>query len=214
MKSAKVLPRYGYGRTDGRTEGRTTPKNIPPPMAGDNKLTFVFDRARPIFKLDLDIILIQLLTKFSEERMKTTLLSNFNKECLRNVNARVFTNQMWTDRRRTKTNPKTSPEQSVKLHPPPGSHETSVLTKFHEVWTKNVTFRVLTCFHYMHIAKAALPLGGHVFSPIWTIFELVRDINKTNALTKFHDDWAKIVTSRVFTRKTAPTTGGHVFQWT
>ncbi|KAH3806297.1 hypothetical protein DPMN_134616 [Dreissena polymorpha] len=54
--------------------------------------------------------------------------------------------------------------------------------------------------------------GGHVFSPIWTIFELVRDINKTNVLTIFHDDWAKIVTSRVFTRKTALPTGGHVFQ--
>ncbi|KAH3832328.1 hypothetical protein DPMN_105613 [Dreissena polymorpha] len=52
------------------------------------------------------------------------------------------------------------------------------------------------------------------FSPIWTIFELVRDINKTNVLTNFHDDWAKIVTSKVFTRKTAPPTGGHVFQRT
>ncbi|KAH3830632.1 hypothetical protein DPMN_103877 [Dreissena polymorpha] len=55
------------------------------------------------------------------------------------------------------------------------------------------------------------PTGGHVFSPIWTIFELIREINKTNVLTNFHDDWAKIVTSRV---KTAPPTGGHVFQRT
>ncbi|KAH3895687.1 hypothetical protein DPMN_019852 [Dreissena polymorpha] len=39
------------------------------------------------------------------------------------------------------------------------------------------------------------------FSPIGTIFELVRDINKTNVLSNFHD-WAKIVTSRVFIRKT------------
>ncbi|KAH3703682.1 hypothetical protein DPMN_078724 [Dreissena polymorpha] len=45
--------------------------------------------------------------------------------------------------------------------------------------------------------KNAPPTGGHVLSPIWTIFELVRDINKTNVLTNFHDDWAKIVTSRV-----------------
>ncbi|KAH3879089.1 hypothetical protein DPMN_002990 [Dreissena polymorpha] len=52
------------------------------------------------------------------------------------------------------------------------------------------------------------------FSPIWIIFELVRDINKTNVLTNFHDDWAKIVTSRVFTRKTALPTGSHVFQRT
>ncbi|KAH3773048.1 hypothetical protein DPMN_174397 [Dreissena polymorpha] len=52
------------------------------------------------------------------------------------------------------------------------------------------------------------------FSPIWTIFELVREINKTYVLSKFHDDWAKIVTTSVFTRKTAPPTGGHIFQWT
>ncbi|KAH3794699.1 hypothetical protein DPMN_148237 [Dreissena polymorpha] len=52
------------------------------------------------------------------------------------------------------------------------------------------------------------------FSPIWTIFELVRNINKTNDLSNFHDDWAKIVTLSVFTRKTAPPTGGHVFQRT
>ncbi|KAH3837784.1 hypothetical protein DPMN_111185 [Dreissena polymorpha] len=57
------------------------------------------------------------------------------------------------------------------------------------------------------------PTGGHVFSPIWTVFKLVRHINKTNVLINFHDDWAKIVTSRVFTRflyshirKTAPPT--------
>ncbi|KAH3771915.1 hypothetical protein DPMN_173244 [Dreissena polymorpha] len=52
------------------------------------------------------------------------------------------------------------------------------------------------------------------FSPIWTIFKLIRDINKTNVLSNFHDDWVKIVTSSVFTRKTAPPTGGHVFQRT
>ncbi|KAH3831877.1 hypothetical protein DPMN_105149 [Dreissena polymorpha] len=86
------------------------------------------------------------------------------------------------------------------------NQETKVLTKFHENWAKNVTSRVLTCFHYIHIKKNALPTGGHVFSPIWTIFEIVRDINKTNFLTNFHDDWAKIMTSRMFTRKTAPPT--------
>ncbi|KAH3891849.1 hypothetical protein DPMN_015958 [Dreissena polymorpha] len=56
--------------------------------------------------------------------------------------------------------------------------------------------------------KNAPPLGSHVFqanencpapwrpcfSPIWTIFELVRDINKTYILSKLLD-WAKIVTS-------------------
>ncbi|KAH3727981.1 hypothetical protein DPMN_053927 [Dreissena polymorpha] len=60
-----------------------------------------------------------------------------------------------------------------------------------------------------HIEKCTAH-GGPCFSPIWTIFELVGNINKTIFLTSFHNDWAKIVTSRVFTRKTAPPTGGHV----
>ncbi|KAH3877213.1 hypothetical protein DPMN_001074 [Dreissena polymorpha] len=99
-------------------------------------------------------------------------------------------------------------------------NETNVLSKFHENWSKNVTSTVFTCFHYIHIEKNALPTGGHVFSPIPTIFKLLRDINKTNVLTNFHDDWAKIVTSRVFTRenchyihieKNAWPTGSHVF---
>ncbi|KAH3794240.1 hypothetical protein DPMN_147771 [Dreissena polymorpha] len=92
--------------------------------------------------------------------------------------------------------------------------KTHVLTIFHEDCIKNVTSRAFTCFHYIHIEKSAPPPGDHVFSSIWTVFELVRDINETNVLTKFHDDWAKIVTSRVFTRNTAPPPGGHVFQWT
>ncbi|KAH3824026.1 hypothetical protein DPMN_125854 [Dreissena polymorpha] len=85
--------------------------------------------------------------------------------------------------------------------------ETNVLTKFHENWTNNVTSRVFTCFHYIHIEKNAPPTGGHVFSPIWTIFELVRDINKTNVLTNFHDNWAKIVTPRVLTSHVIQLTG-------
>ncbi|KAH3889306.1 hypothetical protein DPMN_013359 [Dreissena polymorpha] len=85
--------------------------------------------------------------------------------------------------------------------------ETNVLSKFHENWEKNVTSTVFTCFHYIHIEKNAPPTGSHVFSPIPTIFKLVRDINKTNVLTNFHDNWAKIVTSR----KNAPPTVGHVF---
>ncbi|KAH3728833.1 hypothetical protein DPMN_054795 [Dreissena polymorpha] len=96
---------------------------------------------------------------------------------------------------------------------------TNVLSKFYENWAKNVTSTVFTCFHNIHREKNAPPTGshvfspiptifklktapppgGHIFSPIWTIFELVQEINKTNVLTNFHDDWAKIVTSRVKT---------------
>ncbi|KAH3877216.1 hypothetical protein DPMN_001078 [Dreissena polymorpha] len=88
-----------------------------------------------------------------------------------------------------------------KTAPPPGSHVFppiitifKLLRDIYKIHAKKVTSR----------RKLPCPLGGHVFSPIWTIFELFRDINETNVLTKFHDDWAKIVTSRVFTRNTAP----------
>ncbi|KAH3881575.1 hypothetical protein DPMN_005501 [Dreissena polymorpha] len=81
---------------------------------------------------------------------------------------------------------------------------THVLTKFHEDWTKNVTFR-----------ETATPPGSHVFQPTRTIFELVQDIIKTNVLTKFHEDWTINVTCRVLTRKTAPPPGGHFHaDWT
>ncbi|KAH3831659.1 hypothetical protein DPMN_104929 [Dreissena polymorpha] len=98
--------------------------------------------------------------------------------------------------------------------------ETNVLSKFHENMAQNVTSTAFTCFPYIHIEKNVPPTGGPVFSPIPTIFKLVRDFNKTNVLTNFHNDWPKIVTSRVFTRenchyihieKNAPPTGGHVF---
>ncbi|KAH3862150.1 hypothetical protein DPMN_025114 [Dreissena polymorpha] len=123
--------------------------------------------------------------------------------------------------------------------PPPSSHviqltgtifelnsrikETNVLSKFHENWAKNMTSTVFTCFHHIHIEKNAPPTGGHVFSPISIIFKLVRDINKTNVFTNFHDEWAKLENCHcihkeknappngVFTRKTAPPTGSHVF---
>ncbi|KAH3695220.1 hypothetical protein DPMN_082677 [Dreissena polymorpha] len=95
-----------------------------------------------------------------------------------------------------------------KLPRPPGNHV------FQQTGTIFKLNSLLTCFHYIHIEKNAPPTGGHVFSPIWIIFELFREINKNNVLTNFHDDWAKIVTSRVFTMKTMPPTGGHVFQRT
>ncbi|KAH3822019.1 hypothetical protein DPMN_123788 [Dreissena polymorpha] len=107
-------------------------------------------------------------------------------------------------------------DRQTDRHKPSGG-QTNVLSKFNENWAKNVTSTVFTCFHYIHIEKNAQPTGSHVFSRIPTIFKLVRDINKTNVLTNFHDDWAKIVTSRVLTRflysqiKIAPPTGGHVF---
>ncbi|KAH3770391.1 hypothetical protein DPMN_171676 [Dreissena polymorpha] len=179
-----------------------------------------FDHMRPLCphlaKGIVDIIGSNLLIKFHEDRK----INVASRVLTRNVNARVFKNQMETGGQRTKTNPKTSPEQSAivqlvreinkpyvltmfhddqaknvtcivfdhkvslyhvflligtiyniftKFHDDSAKHETNVLTKFHEHWAKNV----ITCFHYIHIEKNAPHTGGHVVSPIWTIFELV-----------------------------------------
>ncbi|KAH3808830.1 hypothetical protein DPMN_137189 [Dreissena polymorpha] len=147
----------------------------------------------------------------------TNLRTKFHEDWAINVTSRVLTRLHYS--------------HISKAAPPPGGHifqqteiifklslaiiKRNVQTKFHEDWTIYVTPRVLTCKTVLPPGghKTAPPPGGHVFSPIWTIFKLVRDINETNVLTKFHDDWAKNVTSRVFTRNTAPPPGGHIFQW-
>ncbi|KAH3720351.1 hypothetical protein DPMN_063248 [Dreissena polymorpha] len=150
--------------------------------------------------------------------IEANVLTKFHENWAKNVTSRVFTCFYYIHIK------KNAPPTGG-YPPPPGCHviqltgtifelnshinETNVLTKFHKNWAKNVTSRGFTCFHYIHTEKNAPPTCGHVFSPNWIIFELVRDINKTNVLTNFHDDWAKIVTSKVFTRKTAPPTGRH-----
>ncbi|KAH3842914.1 hypothetical protein DPMN_116418 [Dreissena polymorpha] len=190
----------------------------------------VFQRTGTTFELNQHFIKTNILTNFELDRdfIGPKLLTQFHEDRKINMASRVFTNKCGrTDRRRTKTGHKSSPEQSgvtetiFELNS--RIKETNVLTKFHENWGKNVTSRVLTCFHCIHIEKNAPPTGGHVFSPISTIVELVQDINKTNVLTNFHDDWAKIVTSEgklpllnIHIKKNAPPTGGHVFSpiWT
>ncbi|KAH3704657.1 hypothetical protein DPMN_079716 [Dreissena polymorpha] len=154
---------------------------------------------------------------------------------------------MWTDGQRTKTNPKTSPEQSevnktnaknvtsiVKTAPPPWQpcllthrdhlqthlryiYKTNLFTKFHDDWAKNVTSRAFTSFFLLYKYKKTAP-GSHVIQLTGTIFQLNSRIKETNVLTKFHQNWAKIVTSRMFTcfhnihiEKNAPPTGDHVF---
>ncbi|KAH3831630.1 hypothetical protein DPMN_104900 [Dreissena polymorpha] len=134
-------------------------------------------------------------------------LNNWAMKAL-NVNARVFTNQMWTNGRRTKTNPKTSPEQSeinktnaknvtskVKTAPTPWRpyiYKTNLFTKFHDDWANNVTSRVFTSFFLLYKYNHVIQLTG-------TIFKLNSNIKETNVLTKFHENWAKNVTSRIWT---------------
>ncbi|KAH3842147.1 hypothetical protein DPMN_115641 [Dreissena polymorpha] len=78
--------------------------------------------------------------------------------------------------------------------------KTSILTNF-ELERDFIGTKLLTKFHEDLIQH----LQG---------FELDQDIIGKKLLTKFHEDRTKKVASRVFTRKTAPPTGRHVFQQT
>ncbi|KAH3715578.1 hypothetical protein DPMN_058289 [Dreissena polymorpha] len=80
--------------------------------------------------------------------------------------------------------------------PSPGGHvslpirtifELNCCIKEANIGKNNVSYRLFTCFHYIHIEKTAPPPGGHVFQMFTTIFKLVRDIHITDA---------NIVTSR------------------
>ncbi|KAH3883022.1 hypothetical protein DPMN_006970 [Dreissena polymorpha] len=64
-----------------------------------------------------------------------------------------------------------------------------------------------------HLSNILKPKYETVIQLTGTIFELNSRIKETYVLTKFHENWAKNVTSK---RKNAPPTGGHVFTpiWT
>ncbi|KAH3798745.1 hypothetical protein DPMN_152348 [Dreissena polymorpha] len=175
-------------------------------------------------------IKINTMTKIHKIRHKIVTSRVFTRIVF-NIMKCLLTKCGRTDRRRAKTDLKTSPEQSdinktnvlttfyddeaknatsIEI-PPPCGH-------FHDDWAKNVTSRIITCTsdsimsghnivnsqqfthnngHNSEISqqKTASHPGGHVFSPIWIIFKLVRDINKTN-------------------EKLPRPACSHVFQWT
>ncbi|KAH3786558.1 hypothetical protein DPMN_164665 [Dreissena polymorpha] len=91
----------------------------------------------------------------------------------------------------------------------PYINKTNVFIKFHEDWALKVTSRM----------KRRQPPWQPGISTDPSHFQI--QLKETNVLTKFHtapstgghfhDDWAKIVTSRL---KSAPPTGRHVFQRT
>ncbi|KAH3879363.1 hypothetical protein DPMN_003265 [Dreissena polymorpha] len=85
------------------------------------------------------------------------------------------------------------------------------LRGFHDDWAKNVISSVHKLFLLYKYKKTASPVS-HVIQLTETIFKLNSHIKETNVLTKFHEHWAKNVTSR----KNAPPTGGHIFSpiWT
>ncbi|KAH3884158.1 hypothetical protein DPMN_008130 [Dreissena polymorpha] len=156
-----------------------------------------------IFKLNSHIKETNFLTKFHENWAKIEKCPAHRQPYINNTNVLINCHDDWakivTSRVFTR---KTAPSP-----PPPGSHVIQLTRTIFELNSHIKETNFLTIFHE-NWAKI------HVFLPIWTIFQLVRDINKTNVLTNFHDDWAKIVTSRVFTRKTAPPPGSHVIQLT
>ncbi|KAH3727031.1 hypothetical protein DPMN_052956 [Dreissena polymorpha] len=142
----------------------------------------------------------------------TNLLTKFHEDWTMNVASRVLTRK----------------------NAPPLVAIGTNLTKFHDDRKINVTSRVLTrknapprsghvfqptgiifervqdIFHEDRTINEKCPtLGSHVFQANVIIFELIQDINKTNLLTKFHEDWTINVPSRVLTRKNAPPPGGH-----
>ncbi|KAH3771990.1 hypothetical protein DPMN_173321 [Dreissena polymorpha] len=157
------------------------------------------------------LLTINILTKFHKDWMKTTtsiinILTNFHKDWMKTATSIFYTRSI-NVASRVKNGPHLCGHVfqanisifELNRH----IQKTHVLAKFPEDWTKNVTFRVFTCSHYIQIEKTAPP----------------SDINETNVSTKFHDDWAKIVTSRVFTRflyshigNTAAPTGGHLHE--
>ncbi|KAH3852040.1 hypothetical protein DPMN_094533 [Dreissena polymorpha] len=173
----------------------------------------VFSATKTIFELIQYIIGKNLMTKFLEDR-KVIVASRVKNAPPLESHTNLLTkfHEDWT-------------KKSIYSHirknaPPPGGHVfkatktifeliqdiigTNLLTKFHDDRKINVTSRVLTrknapplWWPYILGMKNAPPLGSHVFQANVTIFELIQDINKTNLLTKFHEDWTINVASRV-----------------
>ncbi|KAH3898496.1 hypothetical protein DPMN_022729 [Dreissena polymorpha] len=171
-----------------------TRKNAP--HAGSH----VFQRTGIIFELVQDIIGMNLLTKFHEDRtvnvasraqniIGTNPLTKFQEDRRINVASRVLTREKcpapWQPCFSTK---------GIIFELVQDIIRTNLLTKFHEDRTVNVASRV----------KNTPPLGSHFFQANIIIFELIQDIIETNLLTKFHEDRTINVASRVLTRNDAP----------
>ncbi|KAH3804664.1 hypothetical protein DPMN_132952 [Dreissena polymorpha] len=160
------------------------PKLITAPPTGGH----VFHRTGTTFELNQHIIKTDIKTKLHEDWalnvtstvfeldrdiIGTNLLTKFHEDRTMSVASRVFTNKCgWTDGRWTD-------KELSRM-------KTGTIFKLNSLFP---------CFHYIHIEKNAPPTGGHIFSLIWTIFELV-------------------LKKSIKPMKNAPPTGGHVFQWT
>ncbi|KAH3819123.1 hypothetical protein DPMN_120856 [Dreissena polymorpha] len=151
----------------------------------------------------------------------TNVLTKFHEDWATELNKTRVLTRFYYSRIRKNAPPHWKPYWTINV-------ASRVLTRkntpplFHDDRKINVTSSVLTrvfpCFHYIHMEKTAKPPGGHVFSPIWTIFELVQDRAQTSfelgrdfigakLLTKFHENGTRNVASRVFKSKCLWTDG-------
>ncbi|KAH3719738.1 hypothetical protein DPMN_062609 [Dreissena polymorpha] len=145
-----------------------------------------------IFELVQDIIQMNLLAMFHEDRTINVVSRPFVEKCPA-PGSRVF--------QATKTIFELIQDIIG----------TILLTKFHEDRIINVASRVLTrknapppgghVFQPTGILKNAPPLSNHVFKANVPIFKLIQDIIETNRLTKFHEDWTINVASTELTRQ-------------
>ena len=143
-----------------------------------NDLTYwpCFDPTWPIFELDRDIVKMIILSKFDEDWIKTLASRVFT----RFFHDLTFWPSFWPNVTHTQT----------KLRYCQDDHSEQVW------WRSDQKCGLLECSQgFSMIWPTDL-----VFDPASPIFELDWDIVKMIILSKFDDDWAKTVASRVFTR--------------
>ncbi|KAH3872988.1 hypothetical protein DPMN_036212 [Dreissena polymorpha] len=197
----------------------------------------VFQQTGIFFELVQDIIGMNLLTKFHENRTINVASRVKNAPPLGShvFQAKVTIFELIQDISGTNLLSKFHEDRKInvasrvltrKNAPLPGGHVfqptgivfkhvqdiigMNLLTKFYEKQTINVASRVLTRFYYSYIRKNAPHLGSHVFQANVTIFELIQDIIETNLLIKFHEYWTINVASRELTRQMlTPHNGQH-----
>ncbi|KAH3842271.1 hypothetical protein DPMN_115768 [Dreissena polymorpha] len=168
-------------------------KNASPPGG------HVFQPTSIIFELVQDIIRMNFLTKFHEDRTINVASREKNAPPLggHGFEANVTIFKLIQDIIETDLLTKFHEDWTIyvasrvltrKNAPSPGGHvfcnqpasfSISLLTKFHEDRTINVASR----------EKNAPSLCSHVCQANVTIFKLIQNIIKTNLLTKFHEDW-------------------------
>ncbi|KAH3851268.1 hypothetical protein DPMN_093748 [Dreissena polymorpha] len=183
-------------------------KNAPPTGS------YVFRPTGVIFEVVKDIVGMNLLAKFNEDR---TIHVAPVVKIAQTLESHDFLANATTFELYLTINV----AHRVKNAPPPDIIGANLLTTF--------PLRVLTSCYFSHIRKNAPSPGGHIFQPTGilfklvqdiigmniltrknapplgshvfqanvTIFDSIQDIIETNLLTKFHEDWSTNVTSTV-----------------